>query len=493
MKSLTGLLQPGLIVLLLWCWIPAANAEGDVWLVDIQDAIGPATADHMVRGLEQAQQANAAMVILLIDTPGGLDVAMRGMIKAILAAEIPVVGYVTPQGARAASAGTYILYASHVAAMSPATNLGAATPVQMGAPSLPGQADKDPDQTSNPSPNPSQKPSPKPSSEGSDTSEGTDEGADTQASPAKARTPVPQPGSAMERKIINDAVAYIQGLATLRGRNAEWAERAVREGVSLPAEQALEMGVVDLVATSVEDLLEQLDGRQISLQGADYTFATQEIAIHYHPVDWRSAFLSVITNPNVAYMLMLIGVYGLIFEFSNPGVGLPGVLGAVCLLLAMYAFQVLPVSYAGLGLIFLGIGLMTAEAFAPSFGILGVGGIIAFVMGSIILMDTRLPGYQIAMPLIVGFAAFSACVLIFALGLVLRARRQKVVTGLSHMLGAQAEVEALHGDTAMVRLDGELWQVRSDEPLQVNDKVTVKDVDGVFLQVQKTLEHQAHS
>ena len=420
-------------------------AKADAWLIDIEGAIGPATADHMIRGLAQAESAGAELVILRIDTPGGLDSAMRDMIKSILAIDIPVVGYVSPSGARAASAGTYLLYATHIAAMAPGTNLGAATPVQIGTPSVPRL----------------------PSADESEAQEGADS------------------ASAMERKIVNDAVAYIQSLAQLRGRNAEWAEQAVRQGASLSAMDALEQQVIDLTADSVEELLAQIDGREVILASRVDTLATQDLAVYQHPVDWRSEFLAVITDPNIAYILMLVGIYGLIIEFYNPGIGLPGVVGAVCLLLAMYAFQVLPVSYAGLGLILLGIALMTAEAFAPSFGILGLGGIVAFVVGSIMLMDTEVPGYQVAMPMILAFTVFSVGLLVIALGLILKARRRAVVTGLDHLLGAEATVEAVANDIARVRMDGELWEVNCEQPLAEDDTVVIDSIDGVILQVSK--------
>jgi membrane-bound serine protease (ClpP class) len=289
----------------------------------------------------------------------------------------------------------------------------------------------------------------------------------------------------MERKIINDAVAYIQSLAQMRGRNEQWAEKAVRSGASLSAEDALELNVIDLMSGSVEALLEQLHGRSITLDGQAHALDTQGLVLKLHEIDWRSEFLAVITNPNVAYMLMLLGIYGLIIEFSNPGLGIPGVVGAVSLLVALYAFQVLPVSYAGLGLMLLGIALMTAEAFAPSFGILGLGGIIAFVMGSIMLMDTNLPGYRIAMPMIAAFALFSAGLLVFALGLLLKARRQELVSGLEHLLGLSLVVESLHDGSALVRADGELWHVESEEVLAKDDRVKVTAIDGVTLRVKK--------
>ena len=366
------------------------------------------------------------------------------MIKAVLAAPVPVVAYVAPGGARAASAGTYLLYAAHVAAMAPGTNLGAATPVRIGAPGLPG-LEEDPDNKE----------------------------------PASA-TP-------MENKIVNDAVAYIQSLAQLRGRNAVWAEKAVREGASLSAEDALKAGVIEIIAPSVEELLAQVNGREVKVGEKLQVLETESLAVHRHSMDLRSEFLGVITNPNIAYILMLVGVYGLMLEFYNPGVGLPGVTGAICLLLALYAFQALPVSYAGLGLILLGIALMTAEAFAPSFGILGLGGVTAFVVGSVLLMDTEVPAYQIALPVILAFAVFSGGLLIFALGMLMRSRRRALVSGLDHLFGATALVESVRGGVARVRLDGELWSVECDDSLAEQDRVKVESIDGLTLHVSKEI------
>ena len=447
--------MPGMLskFLLILCalLVSSPNAHAEVWLIEVDGAIGPASADHMVRGLEQARSAGADLVVLRIDTPGGLDTAMRDMIKGVLASRIPVVAYVAPGGARAASAGTYLLYAAHLAAMAPGTNLGAATPVQIGAPGLPRLGD-DPKKDD---------------------------------SIEDGQEPTVEPATPMEHKIINDAVAYIQSLAQLRGRNAQWAESAVRKGASLSAEDALDAGVIEFISPSLTDLLQQIDGREVKVGDVTQVLGTENLPVHVHPVDWRSEFLSVITNPNVAYILMLAGIYGLLIEFYNPGVGLPGVTGAICLLLALYAFQTLPISYAGLGLILLGVALMVAEAFAPSFGIFGLGGIVAFVVGSILLMDTEMPAYQIALPVIIGVAVFSGGLLIFAVGALIRARQRPVVTGLDHLFGATVEVESVQGGKARVRLDGELWAVACEESLAPRDTVKVESIDGLTLQVSK--------
>jgi membrane-bound serine protease (ClpP class) len=433
-------------------------ATGTVWLLDLKGALGPATADYLQRGIQAAADATATAVIIRIDTPGGLDMSMRDLIRSILDSPIPVIGYVMPGGARAASAGTYVLYACHVAAMSPATNLGAATPVQIGAPSL-SPPDKAPDSA--------------------DAKPGNDTG--TSQKPQQA----PQPGTAMERKIINDAVAYLRGLAELRGRNGDWAERAVREGVSLPSSQALEQGIIDLIATDIADLLIQLEGRELLIDGRSQRLNLSGAILIEHLPDWRSQFLAIITNPSVAYVLLLLGIYGLVFEFSNPGMALPGIVGAICILLALYAFQLLPVSYAGLGLVVLGIALMTAEAFAPSFGVLGLGGLVAFTVGSIILMDTRLPTFQVALPVILALAVSSAALLILLLGMVLRARRQAVVSGTAPLINAIGVVELIHADQPHIRIGGELWQADCSDALQPGDRVRVSSIRGLRLSVTK--------
>ncbi|MBU6950637.1 nodulation protein NfeD [Hahella sp. HN01] len=413
-----------------------------VWTLDIQGAIGPASADLFMRALEEANEAGASLFLLRLDTPGGLDKSMRDMIQAILASSTPVAAYVYPKGARAASAGTYILYSSHIAAMSHATNLGAATPISIAAPS---SSPTKPD----------------------DDAENNEKGLST-----------------LEHKQINDAVAYIQGLAKLRGRNADWAERAVRDAASLSAEEALQMNVIDMMADSTEQLLAQLEGRQVNLDNGAVTLKLSGYELHPVEPDWRNRFLAVITDPSVAYILLLIGIYGLLLEAYNPGATLPGILGTICLLIGLYALQLLPISYAGLGLLLLGVALMTAESFAPSFGALGLGGVAAFILGSVMLMDTKSPAYQIALPVIIAVAALSVLVLSVLLHFAFKSRKQAVVSGVETLIGSQAEAIADFEGSGRVAAQGQLWMAYCDTPVTQGQKLRITGIQGLTLQVE---------
>lgn len=428
----------------------ATSTPNSAVFISIDGAIGPATRDYFVRSLEKAQQKNARLFIIQINTPGGLDSSMRDIIKEILASNIPVVTYVTPSGARAASAGTYILYASHIAAMSPATNLGAATPVQIGGSSPPELPTDTPDKT-------------KKNGQPQSTANNKD---------------------AMSRKAVNDAVAYIQGLAELRGRNKEWAEKAVREAASLTATDALKQNVIDLIASDISDLLKQLHGRKIKIQQQEIILDTQGMILESIEPDWRTQLLSIITDPNVAYILMLIGIYGLIFEFSNPGAMIPGTVGAICLLLALFAFQALPINYAGFALIALGIIFMIAEAFVPSFGALGISGVVAFVVGSIILMDTEVPGFGVSLPLIGAFALVSSALFTVVLVMALKARRRPVVSGQEELIGAIGEAQQDFEEQGYIHLHGESWNAITTSPVRKGQKLKVTKLEGLNLYVE---------
>lgn len=427
-----------LLVLGLMMPIAPASAQA-IFLLPLNDAIGPATEDFIVRGLQRAEKEHAQLLVLQLDTPGGLDTSMRAIIKAILSSPVPVATFVAPSGARAASAGTYILYASHIAAMAPATNLGAATPIPIGIgnPAQPGEAKKDADGTQN----------------------------------------------TLTRKQVHDAAAYIRSLAHMRGRNEDWAERAVREAVSLPAEEALKINVIDLIARDVPDLLRTLDQRKVSTAAGERVLHTAGVGVTTIEPDWRNRFLAVITNPSVALLLMMAGMLGLFFEFSNPGFVLPGVVGAVCLLLGLFALHLLPVNYAGLALILLGLSFMVAEAFFPSFGSLGIGGVVAFAIGAVMLIDTDIPAFGIPLPFIILLSIVSLTFILAVVGVALKTHRRPVASGRQAMAGCTGEMLTDAQPDGWAFVQSERWRVQSATPLKSGQRIRVLSRNGLVLTV----------
>jgi len=448
---------------LLLCLVaPVANASKQAILLDVKGAMGPATKDYILRGLETAKEKKATLVVLRLDTPGGLDSSMREINKAILASDIPVATFVAPSGARAASAGTFILYASHIAAMAPGTNLGAASPVNIGGGMLP---------------NPGQ-------------GEGNKQD---------------QNASTLEKKVTFDAIAYIRSLAELRNRNVDFAENAVKNAYSLPAEEALKLHVIDFLASDIPDLLHQINGKTVKVQNRLETLQTQDLTVETLNSNWREQILTVITDPNIAYILLLLGIYGIFFEFANPGFILPGVVGAIAILLALYAFQLLPINFAGFALLFLGLIFMILEAFITSFGILGIGGVIAFAAGSLLLLNTEVPGFTIAWQVILLMSIITAGFFLVLINLAIQSFRRKVVTGqealmglegqileyseaVSHVPLEQARKESYSQNIYLVKIKGEIWKAQCEKPLVPGQKVRVIRVNQLLLTVEPVQE-----
>jgi membrane-bound serine protease (ClpP class) len=432
-----------------------AKADNTVVTLEVEDGIGVATADYVISGIEHAEEIGAELIIIDMDTPGGLMAPMRDIIQAILGSSVPVATYVTPEGARADSAGTYILLASHIAAMAPTTHLGAATPV-----SLTGD-----DATPN---------------------DESDKSQDEPEEDEAESEPEPQPGTSMERKVLNDAIAYIRGLAERHGRNADWAEEAVRDAATLTAKEALEQNVIEFIAASHADLLRQIDGLELKVNSETVTLATSTAVIEEFKPNWRIRILSAIANPEIVLLLGMIGLYGLMYEGWNPGAIVPGVVGIICLLLAAYALQVLPVNYAGLALIIVGLGLMTAEAFAPSFGALGLGGIAAFVFGSIMMFDSGIPGFEISLTFVISLAIVAAMFVIWLVSFVLRLRRRGAVTGRGSIIGGIGTAITDFSGDGKVWLEGEAWAARSRVAIAKDQEIVVTNLVGLVLEVEPT-------
>ena len=416
-----------------------------VLLTEVNGVIGVATARQIARAIDKARSEKASALIVRLDTPGGLVSSTREIIKTMVASPVPIIVYVAPSGARAASAGTYIAYASNLAAMAPGTNIGAATPVEMGG--LPGMPKEQPKEK--------------------------DKKPDTET-------------TAPQRKSINDMVAMLRSLAQLRNRNAEWAEKAVRDAATLTAPEALKENVIEIVAGSVDDLLAQADGRKVKTDDRELTLATKGASVVTYEPDWRTQALSAIADPNIAFLLMMIGFYGILLEFWNPGTFVPGTVGAICLILALTALSALPVHYGALGLLVLGIALMIGEALTPGFGILGLGGLAAFIVGGIFLFEGGDSDIEIAvsMPLLVGFALTTAGVIFGIVGAAMNARRRPPVTGSEQLIGSRGEVVEWLGSSGQVRVLGEIWAARGTQSLKPKDPVRVTGREGLTLIVE---------
>ena len=470
------LLRHALLTTFLVLIASTATASNSVVVLEIKGGIGVATADYLSSGLEHAREQNAELVIIDIDTPGGLVKPMRDMVQEILNSPIPVATYVTPAGARADSAGTYILLASHVAAMTPTTHIGAATPV-----SLNGE-DVTPEQVEEP-----------PASDDADETEADGESGELDEATEEdmEREPPPRAGSAMERKVLNDAVAYIRSLAERHGRNADWAEDAVIDAATLTAEEALEMNVIEFIADDHADLLEQVNGHEIEVDGELVALETGQVTIDAFEPNWRIRILSAIANPEIVLLLGIVGLYGLMYEGWNPGAIVPGVVGVICLLLAAYALQVLPVNYAGLALIVVGIGLMVAEAFAPSFGALGLGGIAAFVFGAIMMFDSDIPGFGISIAFVIGLALVFALAIIWLVGYALKLRKRGAVSGRGSIVGGIGTAMEDFTGEGKIWLEGESWAATSKMPVQKDQEVVVRAMHGLTLEVEPVSEPDA--
>lgn len=461
-----------LLTLAAWLVVASpAQAEGTAIVLDLEGALGVATAEYIIGGIEQADEQDAKVIIIRMDTPGGLVSPMRDIVQAILASDIPVVTYVAPGGARADSAGTYILLASHVAAMAPTTHLGAATPVSLTGDGFSPGDNKDP------------VPATEKSSD-EETDDQPDDASEDSSADDEAGNEENDSSSAMERKVLNDSIAYIRGLAEAHGRNADWAEDAVRFAATLTASEALEKNVIDLIADNRTELLSAINGREVKVNNKAFVIDTENVVVETLEPNWRLKILNTIASPEIAVLLLMVGLYGLLFEGYNPGAIIPGVAGIICLLLAAYALQVMPVNYAGLALIVVGIILIVAEAFAPSFGALGLGGTAALIFGSIMMFDSGIPGFGISISFVVSMALVAGVFLFWLVTMLLKLRRRGAVSGRESIIGGHAIATESFTGHGHVWIDSESWAAVSDAPVEKDQQVIVRQMDGLILKVE---------
>lgn len=433
----------------------AANAQetdsGSIYVLSVNGAIGPALYNYMKNGFEEASTNNAQLIIVELNTPGGLLSTTREMATLIINSRIPVAVHVTPAGGHAASAGTFIAYASHVAAMAEGTNIGAATPIQMG-----GSSDKKPEED------------------------------------GKTDAPASTNKDALDLKALADTNAFIRSLAKMRGRNVEWSQKAVTNGDSLTAQEAFDNKVVEIIANDREELLGKLENRTIRVtSGTNKTLKLRSVPVIEYKQDFKTKLLTVLTDPNIAMILISIGITGLTLEFYNPGSMVGGVIGGICLLIGFYAMNILPINMTGLLLVLLGFGMLVAEIFIPSFGILGIGGVLAFVLGASMMFEgDSMPGLALDMGLVYGIAAFAFMTMIGTSMLLARSMKMQPTTGPEGMLGAPGEVVEWANGHGYVQVHGELWQATSslNHSYSKGDKVTISGFEELLLKIRPANE-----
>lgn len=445
------------------CFADRVPQAQPIYVTELDGTIGPATHAHLTESLTKAIHGNAQALIITLDTPGGLASSMREMTKAILSAPLPVIVYVSPSGSNAASAGAFLVYAGHLASMAPGTNIGAASPIPLG-----GDAPVPNDRYSEPS------------------------NSDEQKSDVSTPSPA-QASSAAQRKAVEDLTAYMRSMAEINHRNSEAGVSMILDGRSFSAQEALKANIVDYISTDLQELLSQINGRQVFVQKQSITLQTKHASVVTVKPNWRYDFLSIITDPNITYLLLIAGIYGLLFEFYSPGVLLPGILGSICLILAGYGLHLLPINFAGLFLLLLGLCLLISETFVTSYGLLGLGGIAAFVTGSVFLLDTLYPVYSVSRVIIGVMTILSASVVAILTTFVFGSLKQPHITGQHAMIGQRARVLENFTTTGQVEYEGAIYSATSDHPVKKGEYVVIKSVAGIKLSVSPKTTQPTHS